>query len=162
MPSYISELINDKTIIGACIGALFSIAGAFVAHGLSVRLESRKIKTSKKEELYEELLKLKSLIAKKRSYLFLAQNDRKEDANKLEIDKGSNIEKIVMITNLYLNCYEEYTIDIVKTYREINLAYQDAKYNNLIFDNSQKDRIEINLSRIEVMIGRLIDNIVGG
>ncbi|AWC73603.1 hypothetical protein AM371_00995 [Serratia marcescens] len=67
-----------------------------------------------------------------------------------------------MITNLYLNCYEEYTIDIVKTYREINLAYQDAKYNNLIFDNSQKDRIEINLSRIEVMIGRLIDNIVGG
>lgn len=157
----LNSLLNNDTILGACIGAIFSVFGAFVAYALNLRLEKRKMESIKKEQIYEELLKLKSLMRKKRSYIYLALNDRMEDANKLEIDEGSNLERISMIINLYLCEYKEIFTDISNTYKNINLFYQDIKYNNFIFDNSQKDEIEISLSRIKVMTERLIEEIIG-
>ncbi|WP_344289861.1 hypothetical protein, partial [Microbacterium arabinogalactanolyticum] len=60
----ISELVNDKTIIGACIGATFSVVGAFVAYWLNLNLENKKTRSKKIEELVYELEKLKHSMLK--------------------------------------------------------------------------------------------------
>ncbi|HEJ7022462.1 TPA: hypothetical protein SMF52_003742 [Serratia marcescens] len=113
MPSHISELINDKTIIGACIGALFSIAGAFVAHGLSVRLESRKIKTSKKEELFYNHQTLMVIVGEIDTYNMKSSADISSIAKSLEPKKDEAIRKIKLLTNMYFNGVDKYYDDLI-------------------------------------------------
>lgn len=103
MPSYISELINDKTIIGACIGATFSLIGALVAYLLNLRLERIKLIKDKKESLFNYNQSLLIIIAEINSYDRRFSSDISSLAKSLENKKNEAKSNIKLMTNLYFN-----------------------------------------------------------
>lgn len=126
MPSYISELINDKTIIGACIGSTFSVIGAFVAYGLNLRLEKKKTRNKKIEELLNELEKLNHSILKnvliikkeaamERDAYFESRKFSDEHIN--ELIKPSSIVKVKLICKIHFKELIE-NINIVESKNE--------------------------------------------
>jgi len=160
MSGYFAELVNDKTIIGACIGAAFSVVGAFVAYRLNVRLESKKIKSSKKEQIYEELLKLLSNMRLKHSYSYLTLIDRKHDAEQIELEKGSNAEKILMITNLYLPELKIEVKEAISEFHTFNRIYNDTRHSNFIYKDKHLEKIEKSFSTAEHKLTKIINELV--
>ncbi|EIM8482242.1 hypothetical protein [Serratia marcescens] len=113
MPNYISELINDKTIIGACIGAIFSLIGAFAAYGLNVRLEKRKINSIKKEELFYNHQTLMVIVGEINTYDMKSSSDISSIAKSLEPKKDEAIRKTKLLTNMYFNELDKYYDDLI-------------------------------------------------
>jgi len=126
MPSYISELINDKTIIGACIGAIFSIIGAFVAYGLNLKLERMKLIKDKKESLFNYNQSLLIIIAEINSYDRRFSSDISSLAKSLENKKNEAKSNIKLMTNLYFKHLDN---EFSTAFFEIDSIFEQVKFN---------------------------------